>query len=733
MSDKQIEANFYILKYKKSLKIVAAVCILALVVVSLYTWSIATQKAGPLEVFLYGRQHVTPGTISAHRVFVRDGSTAAPIPNADIKLAVTNKKGETIWETQSKSDENGFTLAQPKLPQNLPEGTYAIKVEASSEKGHNSTIKNLFVKRSFKVLITTDKPLYQPGQLIRIRTLSLAAGNMEPAARQDILIEINDVKGNKVFKKKIKTSAFGIAAADFQLADQVNMGEYQVKAILGNSTSQRSVTVKRYRLPKFRIDMTTDRGFYAPGEKVTGHLSVHYIFGKPVAGARVTLIASEFIEQLKPFANITGGTGPDGKYSFSIPLKDYYAGVDLKKGDAFVTLEASVTDSARHSQKKTLDLSVTTRPIRIELFPESGTLVPDVENELYILTVYPDGRPAATIITLGARGEIVKTSDAGIAKIKITPPNKKEFQLSITARDSKGARVQETKVLPVNRQIDAFLMRTGRAVYRAGETADISILAPFPKGIVFVDVVKDRRSLLTQSIPVKEGRGSLVLDIPPDIFGTLELQAYRILPDGNIAGDAKVIQVLRAGDLKITAHLDKKTYRPAEKAILKFAVQRANGEPVQAALGICGVDEAVFALHEMRPGLERLYFMLQEEILKPRYESHSHMPLTPQQSIQLSEVAGPHREEAGAVVFSAAEGTSPPLRKSSESFYHRAQQIRIAKKQHFARIGAIAAFIPVFLFLLLSLPLIGYGLWRLFNSRTVEGVEKGDIDKLKKT
>ena len=48
------------------------------------------------------------------------------------------------------------------------------------------------------------------------------------------MIEVQDAKGNKVFKKRLATSDYGIAAADFQLADQVNTGSYTVTAIVGD-------------------------------------------------------------------------------------------------------------------------------------------------------------------------------------------------------------------------------------------------------------------------------------------------------------------------------------------------------------------------------------------------------------------------------------------------------------------------------------------------------------------
>jgi len=48
---------------------------------------------------------------------------------------------------------------------------------------------------------------------------------------------------------------------------------------------------------------------------------------------------------------------------------------------------------------------------------------------------------------------------------------------------------------------------------------------------------------------------------------------------------------------------------------------RARG--VSAAIGLEAVDEAVFALAEKQPGFAKVFFYLEQELLKPRYEIHS--------------------------------------------------------------------------------------------------------------
>ena len=47
---------------------------------------------------------------------------------------------------------------------------------------------------------------------------------------------------------------------------------------------------------------------------------------------------------------------------------------------------------------------------------------------------------------------------------------------------------------------------------------------------------------------------------------------------------------------------------------------------MQAALGLAMVDESVFALSELQPGLEKIYFTLEKELMEPKYEIHGLKP-----------------------------------------------------------------------------------------------------------
>ncbi len=89
--------------------------------------------------------------------------------------------------------------------------------------------------------------------------------------------------------------------------------------------------------------------------------------------------------------SVSGKTDHDGAYQFDIQLPGYFAGRPLSQGAARVLIEATVKDSAGHSETRGEPITVSDSPLIITAVPEGGTLIPNLENQVFILTSYPDG------------------------------------------------------------------------------------------------------------------------------------------------------------------------------------------------------------------------------------------------------------------------------------------------------------------------------------------------------
>lgn len=242
------------------------------------------------ETYVYGQTHFASGSPAALRVMVKGATSltgSVALPGATVKISLKEKDKTTLLY-EGKTNDAGEAPVRFSLPDLAP-GKYSLLISTSSPYGKEEVSQKIQVSRKEKILLVTDKPIYQPNQTIHIRALCLNEITLKPAAKKSLLLEVEDSKGNKVFKKRIKTGDYGIGPATFTLADEVNMGAYKIRALIGKEKTEKTVTVKKYVLPKFKVVLSTEKEYYLPGEKVKGKIRSDYFFGKAVSGGKVKI------------------------------------------------------------------------------------------------------------------------------------------------------------------------------------------------------------------------------------------------------------------------------------------------------------------------------------------------------------------------------------------------------------------------------------------------------------
>jgi uncharacterized protein YfaS (alpha-2-macroglobulin family) len=635
--------------------------------------SVSTILRRPV-MHILGQTSYLAGAPAAVRVIVSDatdsGTGETPITdNGTVRVQLLVPKENPRLLFSGRLDNHGTTQAQFRFPSRL-NGSYALHFIADTPIGSTETTENVRVGDKVSILLTTEKPLYQPSQTIHVRALALDRSDRHAAANRKITFEIEDPRGNKVFRKSATTDAFGIASAEFKLADEVNLGAYHLRALMGDaenpeSSAEVTLNVQRYVLPKFRvaIDFTAKDGKprrdYRPGDHVTGTVHAGYFFGQPVDHAAITIKASAMDVALFEAATAEGQTDAAGEYRFDLRLPDYFAGKKLNQGAAPVQVEATVKDTAGHEETRGEPITVSQSPLLVMAVPESGQLVPGIENQVYLLTSSPDGSPVPAELKVHVAGMAatkVASDQSGVAVIQLKPSGDTET-LRVDADDHRGNRTSTTLELESRSGEDQILLRTNRAVYKPGERVEISVLSTHQSGAAYIDLVRDGQTVLTRDVDLIKGRADLSVPVTPEMAGTLAIDAYLFGRDAEAVADHRLVFVPPADDLRIEATADAASYLPGSEARIHFRVTNARGEGVSAALGLEVVDEAVFALAEKQPGFAKVFFYLEQELMKPRYEIHSFSPT------EIVEPAVDHQPElqdrAARVLFSAAETVNP--------------------------------------------------------------------------
>ncbi|NSW57183.1 MAG: hypothetical protein HPY44_14310 [Armatimonadetes bacterium] len=650
----------------------------------------------PIGIELVAAREWLGGSTGAVRVVVNDYREQEPVRGADVEIALADAEGTSRRLYAGKTNALGTLNATFDVP-DLEPGDYTLKVSARARGMQDSTEQTIRLKRSCQILLNTDKPIYQPGQVIHLRALALRRPGLSAAAGRDMTLEVSDAKGNKVFKKTEKTNDFGICSADFQLADQVNMGAFSIRAILGEDEATKTVTVKKYVLPKFKVTVSTDRQYYLPGDTVTGKVQADYFFGKPVSGGRVALSVKTFDVEFTEVGRVEGKTDENGTFEFETRLPTHFVGQPLEHGQAFLELDVQVTDQAEHAEKVIHTSTVAAGHLNINAVPEAGTIVAGVDNIVYVLTSRPTGEPVeGTIRVLSARcgdktiplNQTDYGTDAlGIAEITLAvpadlipempkapagmmqrwgmdepdAPPAMPVVIEVAGRLADGTLAKRTIELPTRPGgAENLLLRVDRPLASVGDPLNATALCGAATGTVYFDLVKDRQTMLTYAGEIRDGRAQVSMRLSPELSGTCYVSAYRISGDGQIIRDTRPVFVQPAGDLQIGVEPDRDSYVPGQEAKLAFSVVDENGRPVAAALGINVVDESVFALQELQPGMEKVFFYLEQELMTPRYEIHGfEMPtlITKEPVDELQ--AAP--QQAARVLFAGADVPTPEM------------------------------------------------------------------------
>jgi uncharacterized protein YfaS (alpha-2-macroglobulin family) len=466
------------------------------------------------------------------------------------------------------------------------------------------------------------------------------------------------------------------------LANEVNLGAYHLRALMGaleapKNTAEITLEVERYVLPKFKVAIeftqknNKPRRDYRPGDHVTGTVRANYFFGKPVDHAEVKIKASSIDVAVFEAASSAGKTDSDGAFHFDLKLPAYFAGRPLSQGSARALIEAAVTDSAAHAETRGEPITISESPLLITAVPEGGMIIPRIENEVFILASYPDGSPASTTLTVhppdrldripyaGEKPEHdqqLSTDAAGVAMLRMNPGSGIE-SLRIDADDHRGNRTHSTVPLQTREGSDQILLHANRAIFKAGDRIQLKVLSTRAHGAAYVDVVKNGQTILTRDLDLQDGQAELTLNATPEMAGTLDIDAYLFGRDAQPVADHRLVFVQPAEELKIETIADSSVYRPGAEARVRFHVTNSRGEGVQAALGLQVVDEAVFALAEKKPGFAKVFFYLEQEAIKPRYEIHS---LSMDDVIESKDASkGEAQDLAARALFSATEMANP--------------------------------------------------------------------------
>ncbi|KAA0003599.1 MAG: hypothetical protein FE048_01240 [Thermoplasmata archaeon] len=534
-----------------------------------------------------------------------------PASGEKVVIEMETEEGKTrLYE--GETDEDGYDSPIFTIPNITGNAKLLIKV------GDDKISEDIVVEDNYKIIISTDKPIYQPGQIIHIRTLTFES--IPPkASQEDVEIALHDPDGNVIYKKKFEPNEYGVASTDIPLSDQLPLGNYKIVVKVGKEESQKSIIVKKYVLPKFSIDVKT-KPWCLIDEPINGTIKANYFWKEPVKG-NVSLDAYLYLGIWRKIGHYEGKLS-HGIWNFSLEPIKYAVGIPLEQGNGLLQLEVKIKDTSGHEENETHVLPVSKNSLVLTTL--SDTNVVGTNSTYYVIVTTPDGMPVegAEIYAILDKKTVsnVSTNERGIAILNFLYNGEKN--ITIIARKENNF-VNAT--YPIN-GTKGIKVIADKDSYNVGETATFFVYFNEESltDWVYYEIFSQNFIVSTGRLKLQDGKGNFSIVITPEMIPLPKIRVYKILSNLTVIKDVTVIGVTAPEELKVNVTMDKEKYKPNTPIMLEFSVENDTG-PIVSALGISIVDQSVFELGRRFSGLEKLYFELEEKFMTPQYEIHEYI------------------------------------------------------------------------------------------------------------
>jgi len=592
--------------------------------------SLSEMTPDVFELRVTAAQMVREGNRYQARVHAAHPITHHPASNVRVDAVVTleGNDDKTVKLTASKStDSKGNALLDFELParfQQLPYTSQSAggELQVTGTKGAIvvQTKGEVLVDQLARILINTDKPLYQPGQLMHIRALVLTPST-QALANQNTYFKICDPEGATLYRTTATTSRFGIASADWSLPENTRLGDYRIWVGIegGEDLAGQDVRISRYELPNFKVNVDLDRKFYLPGQDATVTVKADYLFGQPLLRGNVRVVRESEREwdyrkqkwEITEESEEKGETKADGSFVVKLDLSSLHE--DLKNSDyrrfRDVTYAAYFTDpTTNRTEQRRFDVRVTRDPIHVYFLEKyDGSYRPELPVKFYVSTFYADGSPARCKLNVSFTDDVdnpdttkhmatVTTNRYGLAQISARFPkefkDEDEIGVVLSASDSSGRKGSETEEIRFDND-PRVRVETDKTIYRPGEPINAVITASGDEETVIADLAGEAGLIRSERVRLRDGRASISFPFRPEFKNRVSIVVYPEAAESLSDVGTRTVLYPHNVELNVNVRSSRDTYRPGEDAQLNFSVRSSEDRSQESALGVVVLDQAV--------------------------------------------------------------------------------------------------------------------------------------------
>jgi hypothetical protein len=622
------------------------------------------RAAQPMHMAIVGPPAVEAGSSSQFEVRLSNRLNQPDPVAAQVTAEIldAHQKPLPVSIEVQKQAPGRFRLS---LPRDLPLGPNAdfyLAVSARGEAGDAGRAFTMTEKLALTppLLVThlaTDKPMYQPGEVVHFRSLTLERFSLKPAREQlhlnytittprgekqpvlsagGRLVRENDAKGGLILGPD-KRLVSGIGAGEYLIDADAPGGEYTLtvsEAANRFAPQERKFLVNRYEKPRLNKELEFTRKSYGPGDEVIAVCKVARAEGgQPVAERPVTATV-----------RIDGKTyGADGKEAANMHLQTDAAGAvsvkfrlpgQIERGEATL---AVAFDDGGSVETIVRPIPVVVKKLQVEFFPEGGDLIAGVPNRVYFQVRTPLDKPAEVKGRIVSdRGDVVAKArtfndpdkpgaNQGMGSLDFTP----KFGARYEFRVDSPAGIKGDFHLPVVKD-DGVVLSVRPGVIPVHEAIRLAVTSGQRDRSLIVGAYCRGRLMAQERLEAKRGQPTAVVLTPG--LGTGGV--YRVTVYEELATDPRHPQLVPRAErlvyrtpaepLKFAVKPDQAQNVPGEQVKLHITATDEKDRPAPAIAMVAVVDKSVLKLADEKTYREMpTHFLLTTEVRRPEDLEHA--------------------------------------------------------------------------------------------------------------
>jgi hypothetical protein len=501
--------------------------------------------------------------------------------------------------------------------------------------------------------LATDKPMYQPGEVVYFRSLTLERFALKPA-REDLNLVFTVTKPtgtretiltgsarvlDQSTKKEIvgpdKEPIRGVGTGSYVIAPEASGGEYTLTVSEAKNRfppQERKFLVNQYQKPQLNKELEFTRKSYGPGDEVVAAGKAARVEGGiPVANAPVQ---AEIKVDGKPVANLPLRTDATGAVLVKCQLPR-----QIERGNASLSLTFHAPGSVETIVRP---IPIVLKKLQVEFFPEGGDLVAGVPNRVYFQARTTLDKPAELKGRIvDDNGQVVAHTETlnddvepgvnqGMGRFEFTPAAGRKYQLKIDSPTG----IEGNYLLP-QAKADGIVMAVPTGVTTDKQPLRIVLRTGVDKRRLLVGVYCRGRVMTHQRLEVIPGQPAEVALQPEfGVGGVFRVTVFE--EQGVLAGEVQLVPraerlVYRspAQRLNLAVQPDKSLYVPGDRVQLRYAATNEKGQAVPAVLMVAVTDKSVLKLADEKTFRTMpTHFLLTTEVRRPEDLEHADFMLS---------------------------------------------------------------------------------------------------------